>query len=272
MPNKKEVEKRPITKSFWFNIGLILLICLALYWLFFLSLGWFTRHNQYTTVPDLKNKTINEAIKLIKDHHLNFTVDSTYMPGEKPLKVLNQQPDPSFKVKPGHTVFLTVNKIKPPLITMPELRNLSYRSALMLLKSSRLTLKDTIGREDAQQGKVLDQLINGVSVAPRTEIPQGSQITLVVGNGLGHSTLDVPNVVGMSAPEASAILTGSNLQCNIVYVGTITDKTTAIVYQQDPTSWNEEANEANTLKEGENVKLYASQDGRKPSSPDDSEL
>jgi len=247
---KKAAQKRPLHKKFLFNLGVIILICIALYWIFFSSLSWFTRHGESVEIPQLKGLSLAEAEKLVSSYDFNLEVDSTYVPGQKPLTVLSQQPDPGFKVKMGHTLFITVNKTVPPTIPMPALVNLSYRSAAMLLETSKLILKDTIVKPDMAQGAVLDQLFNGKSIKAGEPIPQGSGITLVIGSGMGETKMSVPNIIGLSYPEAIALLSGSNLNYSVAFDGTVTDTQSAVVYIQSPMAVNDSTQSPNSIQEG----------------------
>lgn len=252
-------QKRPLQKRFLFNLGLIICICIILYWIFFASLSSFTRHGQSVPIPKLVGLTLPEAENLTQNNDFNIEIDSTYQPGKKPLEVLAQQPDPGFPVKKGHTMFLTVNKVVPPTIAMPALVNLSYRSALMRIETSKLILADTLMKPDMAQGAVLDQLFKGKTIDAGTPIPQGSAITLVIGNGLGQTKMNVPNIIGMSFPEAVALLSGSNLNYNVIFDGTITDTSSATVYMQSPAATDSISQAPNTIGEGMVVTFHVQQ-------------
>lgn len=252
-------QKRPLHKTFLFNLIVIFLICMALYWIFFASLSSFTRHGQSIPVPKLVGLSLPNAEVLIKTNNLDVEVDSTYEPDKKPLMVLAQQPDAGFGVKKGHTLFLTVNKILPPTIAMPALISLSYKSAIMRLEANKLVLEDTIMKPSMAQGAVLGQLFNGQPINPGTLIKQGSHITLVVGNGLGKTKMDVPNLIGMSYPEAVALLSGSNLNYQVIFDGTITDTVSAVVYLQNPTPVDSLSQAPNSINEGQSVIIHVQQ-------------
>lgn len=249
---------KPFHKTLGGNIAIIALICVVLYWLFFASLGWITSHGKEVKVPMLAGKTLKESIKILESAGFDVDIDSTYSPDQKPLMVLGQQPEGGTTVKEGRTVFLTVNMQSPPSTPMPNLVNMSYRSAEMLLKSSKLLLGDTIMKPDMAQGAVLSQLVNGKEIAPGTMLPQGSRISLVIGDGLGNKQINVPDLTGMTYPEAMAILSGSNLNYSAVFDGTISDTSTAVIYMQVPEPFNE-FNEPNRILEGDNVDIRIKQ-------------
>lgn len=250
---------KPFYKTFWGSAVIIALICTALYWIFFASLGWITGHGKELLVPELEGKKLQEAFKILEAQGFDIDVDSTYNPEEEPLLILRQQPEGGTTVKHGRTIFLIVNKQSPPNTPMPNLVNMSYRSAEMLLKSCKLVLRDTLMKPDMAQGAVLAQLVNGEEIVPGTMIPQGTRITLVIGDGLGNRQINVPDLKGMTYPEAIAILSGNNLNYTVVFDGNIADTSTAVVYSQIPESFNE-FNEPNKILEGDNIDIRVKQE------------
>jgi eukaryotic-like serine/threonine-protein kinase len=251
-----------MSKPFYKTLGgtavIIALICIVLYWLFFASLGWITGHGKEVKVPAIKGKSLKESIQLLENAGFDVAIDSIYSPDQKPLMVLDQQPEGGTTVKEGRTIFLIVNKQSPPSTSMPNLVNMSFRSAEMLLKSNKLILEDTIMKPDMAQGAVLSQLVNGKEIAPGTMILQGSKVSLVIGDGLGNKEINVPDLTGMTYPEAMAILSGSNLNYSAVFDGMISDSSTAVIYMQVPEPYNE-FNEPNKIVEGDNVDIRIKQ-------------
>ncbi|HTN45097.1 MAG TPA: PASTA domain-containing protein [Flavipsychrobacter sp.] len=247
-----------LKNSFLFNLVVILLLCIGFYYIFFASLGLITRHSSESKVPDLMGKHVKTAYQQLEKMGFEIEIDSTYDPTVKPFIVMNQSPEVNAIVKEGRTIFLTINKAQPPLAPMPKLQDLSYRSALMILKSSRLVLGDTIQKPDYANGAVLDQLYNGRHVNPGELIPQGSRIDLVVGIGFANAEINVPDVIGMSAEEGVAILSGNGLTPIVVYDGSITDSATAVIYNQTPAPYNE-LNSQNRIKIGDVVDVRVMQ-------------
>lgn len=234
-------DKRPqgLWNSFWFHVLLIILVCIAIYILFFSSLGWITRHGQDATVPKLTGAKLAAAMQKLEAAGFEVEVDSVYEPGQQPLRVVRQSPEPGDLVKQGRAIFLTVTKVVPPTTPMPNILNLSLRSAILILNNSRLELGDTTYRPDIAKGAILEMKLGDVLVRPGQLVPQGSKINLVIGAGLGHTEIAVPDVTGMSYPEAVAVLSGTGLQFVPVWEGLITDSNTAIVYMQTPEAINE---------------------------------
>lgn len=204
-----DTRREPIHRKFWFHLLLVLLISALLYLLFFSLLGWITNHGEQTKVPNVTGKPISVAMAELKRAGFEVDVDSTYEPDQKPLTVLQQLPDVGDVVKTGRTLFLIVNKAEPPMTPMPNLNSLSYRSALLILKSNKLILDDTVHVPNYVTF-VLGQQINGQDVRPGTMIPQGSKVVLVLGDGGVNQAMDIPeDVIGLDLASGLDFLSGA---------------------------------------------------------------
>jgi beta-lactam-binding protein with PASTA domain len=141
---------------------------------------------------------------------------------------------------------------------MPNLQNLSFRSAELILKSNKLILGDTTYKPDIASGAILSQLYKGQEIRPGMMVPQGSRIDLVIGDGLGNTEFNVPDVVGLTYDEASSMLDGNGLTVTAIWEGDITDSAMAVVYIQYPSAINE-VNAPNRIKQGDVVDIRIKQ-------------
>ncbi|WP_222166916.1 PASTA domain-containing protein [Edaphocola aurantiacus] len=245
---------KKLFRSFWFNLLVIIGIGFALYFAFFASLSLMTKHGDSTTVPNLKGKNAAEAIKVLEQQGFKINIDSIFDPTKKALEILDVQPVQGSTVKPGRTIFLLVNKTYAPEVEMPNLVNLSFRSAVLILESNKLVLGDTLFKPDMAKDAVLQQLINGVAIKPGQKVRQGSRIDLVVGSGLSNVSVNVPNLINVPYRDAIKILQENNIFITEVWDGAISDSNTAVVYFQMPTARNEQGY-PNTILEGENMDI-----------------
>lgn len=250
--------KEETRRSFKFNLLIVLVLCAVLYTLFFVTLGFITRHNSEIKVPGVVGRDVKMAVKELKRLEFEVDIDSAYDPKQRPYIVLSQVPDINATVKTGRTVFLTINKAEPPKTAMPNLLNLSFRSAEMILKSNKLVLGDTSYKPDIAKGAILEQMYKGRPIRPGEMIPQGSRVDLIIGDGLGNVQFNVPDVIGMSYDEAIAILSSTGLQFTPIWEGDISDSATAIIHDQYPKAINE-LMAPNRIKEGDIVDIHIKQ-------------
>jgi eukaryotic-like serine/threonine-protein kinase len=247
----------PITRKLWFHVLLVLGLLVVFYAVFFSTLSFITRHGDDRKVPNVTGKDVRTAIKMLESEGFEVQVDSTYFPDKKAFIVLKQLPDVGDMVKHGRMLFLTVNKSVPPQTPMPNLVNLSFRSAFLILKSNRLIMGDTTYRPDIAEGAILDQLYMGKPIRPGQMIPQGSRIDLVIGGGLSNE-LQVPDVIGLTYPEAMAMLNSSGLQFTPIFDADISDTTMAKVYKQTPNAISD-IGVPTIIRQGDFVDVYIGQ-------------
>jgi beta-lactam-binding protein with PASTA domain len=252
--NKETKKKLPFYKTFLGTIVTILGICIVLYFTFFASLAYITGHGEELQVPDLKGKDLNEVYQSLESQGFGVVIDSTYEPELPALTILDQQPLPGNTVKPGRHIFLTINKLTPPNSSMPNLVNLSLRSAMLVLKSNKLLLGDTIVKDDMALGAVVGQIYNGTPVGVGTLIPQGSKIDLEVGGGFKSTKIVVPDVMHLTYDVAVSILSASGLKFDVIWEGPITDTANAVIFYQLPEGFDDNQ-EPITTDQGSRIDL-----------------
>ena len=233
----KYITRRPL----WVNILTAALLVLLLFFLFLQMLSWITRHGEHLTVPSVLGMKTPEAINLLNKKGFDVLIqDSIYTDTTASGIVLKQLPDPNATVKINRTVFLTVNRVIPPMVEMPKLEGQSLRFALDMLTRSHLKLGDTLYRPDFMQGSVLEQHYNGVRITEKTNIPWGSTISLVIGGGLGDQQMPVPYVVGMTFAEARNFLKENGIGIGAVIAEGVKDSASAFVIKQNPDRFDED--------------------------------
>jgi hypothetical protein len=112
-------------------------------------------------MPNVRGKSIDSAINMMQQLGFDVEIDSTFDPTFRPLSIIKQVPDTGSLVKEGRTIFLTVNMRTPPKIALPNIKDLSYKSAEMILKNHKLIVGDTVYRADIATGAVLEASYKG---------------------------------------------------------------------------------------------------------------
>ncbi len=244
---------------------IIALICTAIYWVFFASLSFMTRHGKVVVVPKYVGQNFTEAKIDIEHKGYRLEVDSSYHPDFADLEILDQQPKEGQEVKKGRTLFLTINKATAPEIEMPNLVNLSFRSAEMVLTSNKLKLGDTITKPDLADGAVIEMLYKGRPIKQYDKIKQGETISLVIGGGLKEMQFEVPDLVGFTYDEVISLLSSYSLHPNISYDGYVVDTFGVVVIGQNPKPINEDGS-PNMIKENHviHIKMKDYSAGQQP--------
>jgi eukaryotic-like serine/threonine-protein kinase len=246
------------SKPLWINIlaGFVVLIVLLL--LFLGSLDLITHHGKTMKIPAVIGQSIDQARKTLESQGFEIVIqDSIYNDTIPPLQVIKQFPDPDNLVKVNRTVYLTINRAVAPEVDMPNLLSMTFRNAEMVLRRYGLKLGDTVFRPDFARNSVLDQEYKGESIKPGTKIQQGSEITLVLGNGVGTEFI-VPDLFGLTYREARSALSQSGLIVgSVVPDGDVQDTLGAFVYRQNPDRFDY-AKQLNHIRQGQIIDIWLS--------------
>ena len=234
----KFITHRPL----WVNIIAGLVLALAFFFFFLLSLDWITGHGKSASVPSVNGKSYEEAKKILRKAGFDVEIqDSIYADTLKPMMVMKQIPEADEVVKTNRTVYLIVSRAVPPFVEMPNLKGYSLRNATMILENLDLKLGDTTFRPDFAKNAVLEQLYNGAEIKPGTQIRKGSLISFVLGDGVGNREFAVPVIVGMTYGDAKAMLEGAGLGIGAVVAdANVTDTMSAYIYWQNPPRFDDE--------------------------------
>ncbi|RIV19003.1 PASTA domain-containing protein [Fibrisoma montanum] len=236
------------------HIGIILALVGVLFLgFFFVYLPFTTNHGQTITVPDVTKMSLNEVQTFLGDRNLRYevTTDCTFVAGAEPLTVHAQYPRPNTKVKEGRKIYLTLIKRVPPSVGMPDLINLTYRSAELNLRSAGLEVGERKYVPDVAKNAVLGQFYNGKEIVAGTPVPKGAKIDLEIGDGLGSTIFEVPNVIGKPLDEAVTIIVGSDLKVGTKISVDDPEKEVGTVVRQKP-----EARPGERIRVGEKIDLW----------------
>jgi|GEM_PF-67676 len=216
------------------NLVIAIGIFVGLVWLTFRWLEYHTNHGQEIPVPNVVNKSVHDAIKILDDTGLEYEVDSAnYDPKYRPFQVLQIYPAPGSRVKDGRTVRLKVNPRTWAQIAVPDVINKYSGLAFQRLDQVGLKIGDTIYEPSIQKDALLRILYKGNAVNPGTRLPRFSIIDVVVGTGPMRN-ISIPNVVGLSVKEARAVITKGMFEVGLVEHEDGSNDESDIIYYQDP--------------------------------------
>lgn len=249
------ITNRPLWQNVLAAAGLSVLVV----GIFLLLLNLLTNHGEYLVVPEVKGRNFDQVTDELENKGFEVVVqDSIYVDSLAPGTIIKQFPEPEATVKVNRVVYLTVNCTVPPTIAMPNLIGMSFRNALLELKSLGLKMGDTTFIPDIAKNAVKDQLQGGVAIKPGTPIRMGTAIDLVIGSGLGGQEVAVPDLFGLTYPEAKLVLEVNGLGQGVVLLDdNLADSTLGFVYWQNPQPYNTEKM-ANYIRAGQLIDIRLS--------------
>lgn len=216
------------------NIILAAVVFTGLVWLTFRWLELHTNHGKEIAVPNVMNRSVHDAIKILDDSGLDYEVDSfKYDPKFRPFQVLQIYPSPGSRVKDGRTIILKVNPRTYAQVSVPDVLDRYKGLAFRQLEQVGLKVGDTIYEPSIQRDAVLRMLYNGTVLKPETLLPRFSTIDLVIGAGPKRN-ITVPNLVGLTVQEAKAIIKQNLFEVGLVESEDGKQDDSDIVYYQDP--------------------------------------
>ncbi len=181
--NSNKKKTRPIV---WILVNLLVMAAAAVA-LILVTFRWmesYTRHGQYISVPDVSGMYEDEAGQALAAAGLKYEV-SDYKYDKELVEggVIEQNPKPGAYVKEGRKIYLTLNSGKEPVKAVPDLAdNSSLRAAESQLLAAGFKLTET-EYIDGDLDWVYEIRYQGEKIEAGTEIPEGSLLTIVAGNG-----------------------------------------------------------------------------------------
>ena len=153
-------------RFFWLNLIAMIVVIIGVCWGTLLWLDSYTHHGEAYMVPNVKNKTLNEAQQALSNQKLKgLVIDSSYVKGVPDGMVLDQNPAGGARVKEGRTIYLTVTTSKVPLVKLPDL--------------IKLTEPEYVSGE---QDWIYGIKYRGRNLASGDKVPHEAMLTLCVGN------------------------------------------------------------------------------------------
>lgn len=245
------MAKKPVkNSSLWqrlranrllWNLFLILCIMLALAIVAHLLMQIATRHGARRTVPDFSGIALADAERLAAKHDLELHInDSLFVPAYEGGIILDQLPEQGVEVKPGRTVYVTINSFRQKMVPVPFVAGRSLRQAKNMLEIAGLEIKELIYRPDIATNYVLEQYFDRqpITAESRIEAEMGSGITLYVGVDEGDNLTFAPQVVGLALRDAKSRLWESGLNVGkVIYeegINLLNQKDVRVYAQSNP--------------------------------------
>jgi beta-lactam-binding protein with PASTA domain len=244
------------SRTFIINLMAAVAFLVLLFGFTYKWLNTYTRHGSSVSVPDLRGMHLSRVSDFLKNKSLQFSIsDSNVFELDKPPgTVIEQDPGPNEKVKEGRTIYISVSRSTPPGVKIPDLLDNSLRQAEAILRSYGLKTGQLIYKPDLAKNAVLEMQIKGQPVNKGKEVPKGTTIDLVLGDGFGNTRVSVPQLFNLTLQEALFVLNASSLNVGaIISDETVRDSTRARVYRQVP------GPSSDAISQGEPIDLFITQ-------------
>jgi beta-lactam-binding protein with PASTA domain len=241
-------------KNLLIAVGSVLAFLIIAYF----TLDIYTRHGESMPVPKLIGMQAEKAIEILDSNGFSYSVDTIYQADQPPGMVVQQDPDPNTNVKKGRTIYLTVITRTAPNVGFPDIVDKTFVEVQSILNAAGLKVGDTVYAPDIARDRVLDAKIAGQSLQQGETVPKGSRISLILGDGKGNSTVDVPDLTGLTLSDAAFALKGASLAIgNKFWQGTVKDSANAVIIMQIPA-----ASDTTKVPTGSKIDITLSSDGK----------
>jgi eukaryotic-like serine/threonine-protein kinase len=223
----------------------------------------YTRHGQSNPVPDFRGMSQAEAGKVARHHQMRIEVtDSVFIETAPAGAIVDQIPVPGHGVKENRTIFVSINSAQPEMVILPQLTDISYRQAQVLIENSGLEVGNISFRPSEYHNLVLEVQKDSVRVRSGQKIPKGSRLDIVLGRSQGNASTILPDLTGLTAEEAEQLLMNMMLNSGVIIydnnIQSSADSLNARVWRQRPSPRTN-----STINMGASVDMWVTTDSLK---------
>lgn len=218
----------------------------------------FTRQGTSVTVPNVLNQPFEQARAELENRDLDVEqVVQRYNANFPRDVVVDQNPPPDARVKPGRHIYVTVNSGAVSRVSVPELEGLSLREAVNRLRARGLEIAETIPDSIPAPNA---NTVTRQAPPPGDSLTEGSSVTLWYSTGLGREYVTIPEVTGLTVAEAEEQLLEANLRYVVVGEAEGADVSENIVQRQS-------REPGTSVRQGFEIRLYLTE--QPPTPPED---
>ena len=157
----------------------IILIAGVLFWL-----DMYTHHGEAVIVPDVKHMQVDEAGFAFEKAQLRYkVVDSIHVKNADPGSIVEMIPPSGSKVKTNRIIFLKINSFSAKTLILPEVKDLSQRQALAMLKAVGFENVSVKQVSSPYKDLVLGIEYKETEIQAGERIPEAGRLVLLVSSG-----------------------------------------------------------------------------------------
>lgn len=199
MEEKKTIRTRQEAPNLWrkyllYIAGMLGGIVLLIVLFNLVIMPWYVGLGDFVRVPNVINKDIVEATKLVEAQGLYVQISGEYYHKDIPEgRIISQLPYPQSQVKEGRRIYFTVSKGRETL-RMPSLWGMTLREARIKLMKSGLELADI---DYAHTDSAKANVIFSQSIRSETPVSSGQKVNVTISLGPEIIYVTMPELVGL---------------------------------------------------------------------------
>ncbi len=228
--NKDFFKQHPLVKHLLY----MLVISVIIVFLAFMLIKAIARQGKEYELPDYLDKPLAE---LKEDNPLHFTyvvIDSVYDAEKGGGIVIQQDPKPGTMVKTHRKIYVTVTTYAPADVVLPELSNMTVRSAVSALEAAGLRCGRLKFVDSPYRNMILEATCKGKLVYAGEKMDQGASVDLTVGIGDKPVGTRVPFVIGQTPAKARRGILSASLNVGVEHWDEVTNRNSAVCYRLYP--------------------------------------
>ena len=224
------LEKHPLIKHLLYMLA----VSVVIVFLCFMFIKLVARQGKEYELPDFHGVALSE---LEKDNPLSLkyvVIDSVFDAEMEGGIVIQQDPKPGTMVKTRRKVYVTVTTFAPADVVLPELSNMTVRSAVSELEAAGLRCGRLHFVDNPYRNVILECSRKGKMVYAGEKMNQNDVVDLTVGMGESPVGTRVPFVIGQVPAKARRGILAASLNVGQEHFEGVTDRSTAVCYRLNP--------------------------------------
>ena len=190
---------------------IVILFAFILVMVLNLMMGIVVHRKKEVMVPDLRHKTLVQAIGILSNYELYVKKIAEQPSMEFPNgTIIDQQPKPGMVVKEGKVIKI-ITSSGGKAIFVPDIVGKALREATLILRQEGLLL----GEENKEYSTMIKKdFIISQYPSPDTIVEKGTMVNLIVSLGQGEETpvIEMPVLVGKNIRDMKKLFSGSNIK------------------------------------------------------------
>ena len=228
--NSTFFKKHPLVKHLLYMLA----VSVVIVFLCFMFIKIVARQGKEYELPDLRGMALAQ---LEEENVLSLqyvVIDSVYDEEKEGGIVIQQDPKPGTMIKTHRKVYVTVTSYAPSDVVLPELSNMTVRSAVSALEAAGLRCGRLRFVDSPYRNVILETTSNGKMVYAGQKMNQNDVVDLTVGMGETPTGTRVPFVIGQLPAKARRGILSASMNVGQEHFEGVTNRNTAVCYKLNP--------------------------------------